>query len=466
MKINQILFLAIIFALLAQTISKSKYQERNLKKFIQLNFLDFQKLHQFLEEPPEEEKKFQKDKESSNSTDKDTSEEENPESQKTGDTSIVNIKCLWVNKYNVYSLQKLQNEEKDYEQTLENNDKIIFNFCQNTNTKINNKESQSTFLWEKNETLIKISGSIEGNSNDKNKWSEQEDENGNYIMISFAKGESCSATENHKTYLKIYCNSDEEDFLKNIKFSGFEENSCKHIISTSSIYGCALTDTYLLKKILHKYWFIFATLFIIIGAFLCFFGHKIIWLTAILISGMMSCFVISIIILNLLPSLIKTETSLWILLGVGFAIGAIIGILIRAKVKIVVCLLGAAMGYTVALFVYQIIQSFIEWKPQVIYYITIGVCIIIGILLGLWIYNSILIIGTAILGGYIAMRGFTTIFGEYIDEGQFADLMKSGELEQLEEIRNGWVFAYLGLWLFLVFGGIIYQCKQYKKSLI
>ena len=170
--------------------------------------------------------------------------------------------------------------------------------------------------------------------------------------------------------------------------------------------------------------------------------------------------------MNLLPSLIKTETSLWILLGVGFGIGAIIGILIRAKVKIIVCLLGAAMGYTVALFVYQIIQSFIEWKPQVIYYITIGVCIIIGILLGLWIYNSILIIGTAILGGYIAMRGFTTIFGEYIDEGQFADLMKSGELDQLEEIRNGWVFAYLGLWLFLVFGGIIYQCKQYKKSLI
>ena len=80
-------------------------------------------------------------------------------------------------------------------------------------------------------------------------------------------------------------------------------------------------------------------------------------------------------------------------------------------------------------------------------------------------YNTTLILGTCILGGYIIMRGVSTIFGEYIDEGQFVDLIKNGEIEQLKEIRNGWTFAYLGLWLILIVGGIFVQCRIYKKSI-
>ena len=123
------------------------------------------------------------------------------------------------------------------------------------------------------------------------------------------------------------------------------------------------------------------------------------------------------------------------------------------------------MGYTFSLFFYQILQNFIEWNPQILYYITIGVCVIIGALICIFLYNSALIIGTTILGGYIAMRGVTFIFGEYLDEGQFVDLVQNGEFEQLKEIRSGWTFAYLGLWLVLIVGGICFQCKKYKQSI-
>ena len=440
---NKFLFLAIIAPLLYQLSSKSANISNNsgMKKFLQ-------NINIFLEEETPSEKNS-------------TSKEEQEPKETSGDSSFINIKCLWVNKYNVYSLQKLQNKENDYENDVSKG-KIILNFCQNTNTKINDTDSQSTALWKKNDSLIRISGSIDGDSDTKNKWSEQEDETGNYLMISLTKGEKCN-TSYHKTYLKIYC-SDEKDFFKDIKFSGFDENSCIHTISSNSVYGCALTDTYLLKKILHKYWFIFGLGLIIIGAYLCFYGFKIVWLTAILVLGLVFCFIISIIFLNLFPSIITTEVSLWILLGVGFAFGAIIGCCIRTKVRLIVAILGAGMGYCTAIFVYQIIQSFIEWNPQILYYIVVIICIIIGIMLGFFIYNSFLIIGTCIFGGYLAMRGVIAIFGEYMDEGEFVDLIKSGEIEQMKEIRNGWTYAYLGLWLVLMVGGLFCQCKMYKKS--
>ena len=62
------------------------------------------------------------------------------------------------------------------------------------------------------------------------------------------------------------------------------------------------------------------------------------------------------------------------------------------------------------------------------------------------------------------MRGVTVIFGNYIDESQFVDLIKNGEYEQLKEMRNGWTYAYLGLWLVLTVFGVYYQCKGHKKS--
>jgi hypothetical protein len=448
---SKFLILAIVISFLCQFSTKITSTNNNsgMKK-------NLQKLDIFLEEEPSSEKN------STSGNEESSSKEEQEPKETSGETNLVNIKCLWVNKYNVYSLQKLQNKENDYENDVTEG-KIIFNFCQNTKTKINGTDSQSTVLWNKNDSLIRIAGSIDGDSDTKNKWSEQEDESGNYLMISFAKGEKCSNSSYHKTFIKIYC-SDEKDFFKDIKFSGFDENSCTHTISSHSVYGCALTDIYLLKKILHEYWYIFGIGLIIIGVYLCFYGHKVVWLTAIIVSGLIFCFIISIIFLNLLPSLITTETSLWILLGVTFAFGALVGCFIKAKVKLIVALIGAGMGYCVALLAYQIIQSFIEWNPQILYYIVVIICIIAGIIIGFFLYNSFLIIGTCILGGYLAMRGVIAIFGEYMDEGEFVDLIKSGEIEQMKEIRNGWTYAYLGLWLVLMVLGLFCQCKMYKKS--
>ena len=50
-------------------------------------------------------------------------------------------------------------------------------------------------------------------------------------------------------------------------------------------------------------------------------------------------------------------------------------------------------------------------------------------------------------------------YSNYVD----IDLLKNKEFEQLDEIRNGWIYAYLACWIILSIVGIYVQCKNKKE---
>ena len=447
MKIN-IFLIALIFSFLA-SFSKQKEENGLYKTF--LSKKNFQELNGEMEENKDDLK------EGESQTDLPTDNEEK---------TFVNIKCLYVSKYNVYSLQKLTKDD-GYSITYKNY-RIKFNFCKNL------KGFESTVVFEKNtseaieqnENQILFAGSIDGTENSKNEWFELDEDNGKKgVKIRLSEGEKCNEKENHKTYFLINCDESvsDEDFEKNLEFDLFNENGCLHYIKAKSIYGCALNQWYLLRGMMKKYNYIFATGFILIGLFLALWGKRFETPTIMLVCGIFVCYIISAIILNLIPSLIKTENNLWTLLVVTFVAGCIIGFLLKKMVTAFAIFMGACAGYSVSEFVYQFIAGFITADPTILYWIVFGVCILVGGLLGYWIKEAIVIIGTSLVGGYIVMRGFTLIFDNYMELAEFADLAKNGEIEQLKDIKNGWVYAYLGLWLVVSAGGIYYQCYGHKK---
>ena len=448
MKIN-IFLIALIFSFLA-SFSKQKEENGLYKTF--LSKKNFQELNGEMEENKDDLK------EGESQTDLPTDNEEK---------TFVNIKCLYVSKYNVYSLQKLTKD--DGYSIAYKNYTIKFNFCKNL------KGFESTVVFEKNtseaieqnENQILFAGSIDGTKNSKNEWFELDEDNGKKgVKIRLSEGEKCNEKENHKTYFLINCDESvsDEDFEKNLEFDLFNENRCLHYIKAKSIYGCALNQWYLLRGMMKKYNYIFATGFILIGLFLALWGKRFETPTIMLVCGIFICYIISAIILNLIPSLIKTENNLWTLLVVTFVAGCIIGFLLKKKVTAFAIFMGACAGYSVSEFVYQFIAGFITANPTILYWIVFGVCILVGGLLGYWIKEAIVIIGTSLVGGYIVMRGFTLLFDNYMELAEFADLAKNGEIEQLKDIKNGWVYAYLGLWLVVSAGGIYYQCRLHKKK--
>ena len=381
------------------------------------------------------------------------------------ETKIINIKCLWVTAKNAYSLQKLQNKENDYEKEFEDG-KLILNFCQNTNTQIDNKESNSTVLLKNNENIIRLSGSIDGEDENKNVWSELSDDNKTGIVIRLVEGDYCTEYEKHQTTLKIYCDEEgDNNFLDSLKYTMVTNDTCKHIITAKSVYGCSLVSTYLLKQLVNEYNILFAIIFVILGIPLCLVGYRYITITIMLIASIVGCYLITLFVLSSFPSLVTSETKLWILIVVGLLLGCGIGYFMRGEIKSDVMLCGAFLGYSCATFVYQIVQNYISWDPTYLYYGTVGVCIVVGAIIGFCMVKPIIILGTSCLGGYLIMRGASLILGNYLDENAIIDLIKNQEYEQLVQIRNNWVYGYLGSWLILTVGGTIYQCiKSGKKK--
>ena len=412
------------------------------------------------ENEEKEEKEEEKEVEEKETEPKETDKE--PDNKRT----YVNIKCLYVARYNVYTLQKLTKDD-EYTYNVNTSGIVHFNLCKNL------KGYESTVVFEKNTSGTEIdnnktlfSGSIDGNSKSKNEWLEMDEDNGDKgIKIRLAEGDKCEGNENknHLTILQIYCD-EEEEFATSVNFADFNPNGCIHYIRANSIYGCALNDWYLLRKLMKEHNYIFATVLFLVGIYFAFFGKKYEKPTIVLISGIFVCYIVTVIILSFIPQLIKTEQNLYILLAVGFIVGGIGGYLLREKLTIFAILIGAFSGYSVAEFVYQFLSGFITINPEILYFIVVGICILGGGFCGYWAVQAIIILGTAIIGGYIFMRGATTIFDNYMELAEFSDLAKNGEWEQLKDIRNGWVYAYLGLWIAVSVGGVYYQCYGYKKD--
>jgi hypothetical protein len=129
----------------------------------------------------------------------------------------LNIKCFWVKKYKVYNFQSVQNKTADQTITTSNG-KAYVNFCQDTITKIDNEESNSTLIYtEDGNNYIRYTGTLNvANKKNvpKNTWSEwietNDDEKTTGIWINFTVGDTCNGNNkddypNYTTKYKITC---------------------------------------------------------------------------------------------------------------------------------------------------------------------------------------------------------------------------------------------------------------------
>ena len=377
------------------------------------------------------------------------------------DHKLINIKCLFSKDYNIYSLQELQNNEKDY-QIEHEGETIQFNFCRNTL-----KQSDATFIKYTNDSdITRLSGSIEGDEENKNKWEQNQDNNG--VTISFIQGDKCNGNEKYQVMLEIKCNNevDDEKFKENpsnyINFTDVSD-PCTLKLQMESLYGCSLKSTYLLTKLIEDFKLVFTVLFVVVGLLLCFKGNNILTTTLIIVCGIAGCYLITAFVLNAFPHFITSELYLFFCMGVSLVLGCLAGFFLKGDVQMAIIFFGGFLGYSCAIFVYQIVLNYVEFDPQIVYYGCIGVCIVLGVLICWKLNRVIIMIGTAVFGGYLAVRGVSFCAGHYLDEGYIIDLLKNREFEQLKEIRDSWTYAYLGSWILLSIIGLFVQCKNKDK---
>ncbi|MCQ2821045.1 MAG: TMEM198/TM7SF3 family protein [archaeon] len=388
------------------------------------------------------------------------------------ETSLVNIRCFYVQNKHVYSFQNLENDQgdyiTDYSSDSGENGKLYYNFCRNTlktcPAEEGEEQKQSTIIYENGEKCIRLSGSIEGGEDGKNIWQEfvdiSETENKTGLTLSLAPGDYCNAdkTERYQIIYKMYCNNDLEKKDFKLNFESFNPNNCTTFITGEAYDACTVNNLLRLRQFIEEKKVIIGIVIIAMGIFLVGLGAKVFKVVVVLICGLICSIVCAIMAFSLF--MVETEKQFWMVILIPFAIGLLLGCLLLKSVRSAVFMQGASAGYPIGIALYDLVLKYIDWEhTDILYWIVIGACCIAFGLLALLFLKVTIIISTSIVGGYMVIKGASFFIGYFPDETQLVELIKAKEYEQLDELLTYHVYIYLTVWLILsIFG----MCIQFK----
>ena len=384
----------------------------------------------------------------------------------------LNIKCFYVENKNVYSFIRLKNSN-DYVANV-NTGKLYYNFCKDVSTKCNGNDSKSTLIHidEESQNCTELSGNIDGDK-DKNLWDEFNDEvqEGDKkviysgVALRLAKGEKCITDEkkNYSIIYKIYCNTTMKSGDIYLNFSDFDIKECEQVFIGRSLNACKTNDILRFMAFINQYKILFGILIIIIGIFFTLFGNKFIKITLVILCGIALSIFICMIVFSVF--VIDSERDFWLCLVIPFVVGLIIGVVLLKVVKVAFFVVGACAGYSIGILIFNLVTKYIEWNPDILYWIVIVLSMIVCGILGLLFYRVMLIVFTAILGGYAIIKGFSLFIGGFPNEQEVIELLKNKEYDQLKKMLTFHVYIYLTFWALIALGGIFYQCK-YQRNIL
>ena len=377
------------------------------------------------------------------------------EDQEVDHTSGPNENCILIFNETLYDFTELSNKIRIVEN---DNTKILFQFCNN----IPGNKSSVIFFDEDNE-IIKLSGDINGEENNKNKVTY--DTTKKAVIFHLAKGEQCLRNDslNYDFKIKLFCNSTIE-FEFTILNNYDPRSTCNFELEAYSKYACGDSEAYSKSKILNDYHISFGIFFCIIGPIIGILGYKYLKIGIILVCDVSFPIALRYLIYDLFN--INNKTVLYIIVVLGLLIGeGITYFLTRRKKneKIYICILGGIFGYLIAKFIYDVLITLIEMVYQkLIYYILLTTLTIIGVIVGIYLHKLMCIIVTSTMGGYIFMRGISLFLIkviEYFDEKKVFDYARTRNYEKISEMIGPKFYIYPAMWVVFTLIFIIVQSK-------
>ena len=321
-------------------------------------------------------------------------------------------------------------------------------------------ENETSFYYKKDGSCKKLAGNINGEEKSKNYM------NGKLLTLHLSEGDLCSNGQNYQINFEFECNS-EAEYIKqgtlSVDLSSIDPSKC---IQTFTVKGvreaCEIANFYALYHFFEEHKFLVGIIIIIIGLFLTFLGKKLEEVTVVLVSDLVVPGVLLIILYNIFS---VTQTWIpWVVIIIGILLGIGLGIFLLKLKNIFGAVLSGTLGYIVGLLLYNAFLSKIQSNPSVVYWITIVVCIIVCAILGYALYSYFLIIGTAIVGAYVAIRGISLLAGGFPSESLVIDLIQKKEWDELKQFSTAIVYAYLAGFVVLSVIGIVVQFKFFGKK--
>jgi len=281
------------------------------------------------------------------------------------------------------------------------------------------------------------------------------------VVAQLPAGDTCGNGQNYQLTYNYICNVNQTTPI--IDYSAFVPTSCANKISITTNQACPEFNVYALWNAIIANAYIFGSIISVLGFILCFLGIKFIFFTEIMI-GVAAAMFLSLYLIFSNVTFALSTWQFWTIVAVSAVLGALAGWLIAKVERLPGGVLGGIVGFILGFVIYNFMMKYINSNPTVVYWCCIVFSIIICALLGLWLSDYILIIGTSIVGGYAAIRGISFMAGGFPDEKQVYQLIQNQEWNQVSALMTWQVYVYLSCFLVLAVIGMFIQFKYFHET--
>ena len=101
---------------------------------------------------------------------------------------------------------------------------------------------------------------------------------------------------------------------------------------------------------------------------------------------------------------VQTQWVVWLVLGLSLVVGLIIGYFMTSFRRVFFAIFGGFLGFLLAEFLYSLFLHNISGNQHVIYWVTVGVAVVIFVIVAFIFFNGIIIISTSFVGSYGVIR--------------------------------------------------------------
>lgn len=153
---------------------------------------------------------------------------------------------------------------------------------------------------------------------------------------------------------------------------------------------------------------------VILGLFLCFFGHAMLSAAIFVLTALVVTVVIARTTFSVTESISATavsETATWVIALASLLIGVLVGSYMMYCIQLGVSIIAACGGFSFG----QLLSDTFNVQSNTVYWIIIATCIIAAIAASCALKDTIIIISTSFMGSYLAIRGATLLIGGYPD---------------------------------------------------
>lgn len=211
--------------------------------------------------------------------------------------------------------------------------------------------------------------------------------------------------------------------------------------------------------------YICALVIALIGLFLLTLGNRLLKATTFLICVL---FLTIFLFVFLFQYIIPSYTADWvkyIVLGVGVVGGIILGIFVVSRRKIIFGIfLGTLSGYFLGSILFVMIISKAVSPKLVVEIFTYIICIAVLIVLSICLFTPLIIVCTSFLGSYAFIRAISILAGGFPSESAIIDMIKKGETEELKKLMNWKFYIYIAAIMVLFALSLVIQIKIRPKG--